>query len=138
MAARVLALIPDLLFGSRVKASLAAASCDVELLASDSQLREHLARTPPSSPTVLIVDLTDPDLDGPAIVRGLREAQAQAQGPARRDGEGDARLRVLGFYSHVDAQARRRAEDAGFDVVVPRSRMARESAELVLALAQRG
>lgn len=40
----------------------------------------------------------------------------------------------LGFYSHVDQETRRRAEAAGFDRVVPRSRMAREGAVLVEAL----
>jgi hypothetical protein len=40
----------------------------------------------------------------------------------------------LGFYSHVDAETRRRAEEAGFDLVVPRSRMAREMPELVARL----
>jgi len=33
---------------------------------------------------------------------------------------------ALGFYSHVDVDARRQAEEAGIDLVVPRSRMARE------------
>jgi hypothetical protein len=37
----------------------------------------------------------------------------------------------VGFYSHVDQGTRRRAEEAGFDVVVPRSRMARETAAVV-------
>ena len=37
----------------------------------------------------------------------------------------------LGFYSHVDQETRRRAEEAGFDRVVPRSRLAREGAALV-------
>lgn len=32
----------------------------------------------------------------------------------------------LGFYSHVDVETRRRAVEAGVDLVVPRSRMARE------------
>ena len=41
----------------------------------------------------------------------------------------------LGFYSHVDQETRRRAEDAGFDLVVPRSRMNREAAALVEKLA---
>ena len=40
-------------------------------------------------------------------------------------------LPALGFYSHVDVEARRRAQEAGIDVVVPRSRMARELPELV-------
>ena len=37
----------------------------------------------------------------------------------------------LGFYSHVDAETRASAQAAGIDVVVPRSRMARELPELV-------
>ena len=44
-------------------------------------------------------------------------------------------MRTLGFYSHVDVPARERAEQAGFDLVVPRSRMAREGAELTSVLA---
>jgi hypothetical protein len=32
----------------------------------------------------------------------------------------------LGFYSHLDVDARKRAEEAGIELIVPRSRMARE------------
>jgi hypothetical protein len=38
---------------------------------------------------------------------------------------------AVGFYSHVDQDTRLRAEAAGYDVVVPRSRMARETAAVV-------
>ena len=44
---------------------------------------------------------------------------------------------TLGFYSHVDVDTRRRAEEAGFDLVVPRSRMAREMPALVAGLLER-
>jgi hypothetical protein len=37
----------------------------------------------------------------------------------------------LGFYSHVEQDTRRAAEAAGYDMVVPRSRMNREGAALV-------
>ncbi len=40
----------------------------------------------------------------------------------------------LGFYSHVEVDTRRAAEAAGYDLVVPRSRMAREMPELVARL----
>ena len=62
---------------------------------------------------VAVVDLTDPDVPWP-------------------DAAGIPRL---GFYSHVDQETRRRAEQAGFDLVVPRSRMNREAAALVEKLA---
>jgi hypothetical protein len=63
-----------------------------------------------------------------------------------RDGDGDVAvvdltqgevppppvgLPVLGFYSHVDQEVRRVAEAAGYDLVVPRSRMNREGPTLV-------
>jgi hypothetical protein len=44
-------------------------------------------------------------------------------------GRDDAK--TLGFYPHVDVDIKRRAEAAGFDMVVPRSRMNREGSALV-------
>jgi hypothetical protein len=46
-------------------------------------------------------------------------------------------LPSLGFYSHVEAETRRAAETAGVDVVVPRSRMARELPTLIAGLLSR-
>jgi hypothetical protein len=43
-------------------------------------------------------------------------------------------LPTLAFYSHVEVDVRRQAEEAGVDRIVPRSRMAREPAALVEAL----
>jgi len=112
--ARVLALIPDLLFGSRVQSSLAAAGHEVELVADAGNLAERLADV-----DVLVVDLTNEALDGPALVSALSAEGALSQ------------TRTLGFYAHIDASMRERAQRAGFDLVVPRSRMSRESAQLV-------
>jgi CheY-like chemotaxis protein len=124
--ARVLALTGDLLFGSRVQGALVLAGHEVELVADEPRLRQRLAgagdpvHDPAGPPAdVLVVDLTDERLDGAAIVRSLS------------DGGELRRARTLGFYSHVDAAARERAERAGFDLVVARSRMAREGVELV-------
>jgi len=47
-------------------------------------------------------------------------------------------LPVLAFYAHVEADVRRGAEAAGFELVVPRSRMAREGAALVARLLASG
>jgi hypothetical protein len=64
---------------------------------------------------IVVVDLTDPDVPWP-------------------EGTGAPRL---GFYSHVDQETRKRAEQAGFELVVPRSRMHREAAALVERLLAR-
>ena len=48
---------------------------------------------------------------------------------------GSLRKPTLGFYLHTDVDTKRRAQQAGFDMVVPRSRMAREGVALVERLA---
>jgi DNA-binding NarL/FixJ family response regulator len=123
--ARVLALVPDLLFGSRVQAALAAAGDDVELIADEGRLRELLTGKAAPGRLALVVDLTDDALARAELVESLS-----------RDGA-LAGVRTLAFYSHVHPDTRQRAERAGIDLVVPRSRMAREAAELVAGLLAR-
>jgi DNA-binding NarL/FixJ family response regulator len=122
--ARVLALTADLLFGSRIQGDLMAAGNEVELIADEARLRARLARADAPAvdapiADVLVIDLTDAGLDGARIAETLA-------------GEGALdSIATLGFYSHVDVQARVRAERAGLDLIVPRSRMAREAVELI-------
>jgi hypothetical protein len=52
----------------------------------------------------------------------------------RLDAVRGARVPTLGFYSHVEQDVRRSAEQAGISRIVPRSRMAREGAALVEGL----
>jgi CheY-like chemotaxis protein len=123
--ARVLVLTRDLLFGSNVQGALTLAGNEVELVADASKLKEQLAVGGDGAITaaaVLVADLTDGELDGAGIVSSLRD-----------DGQLGG-TRTLAFYSHVELAARESAERAGFDLVVARSRMAREGAELVAGL----
>jgi hypothetical protein len=75
----------------------------------------HEPVAPDADADVLVVDLTD-DAD------------------ARIERSAGAPVPRLGFYSHVEQDVRRRAEEAGFDRVVPRSRMARDAPALVESL----
>ena len=97
---------------------LEAAGHDVEMAQSETDVWDQIAGS-----DVLVVDLTTDDVDGAGLLDTLRTG-----------GEAN-RVRALAFYSHVDVEVRRRAEEAGFDLVVPRSRMAREGAALVQSLA---
>ena len=75
----------------------------------------HEPVAPGEEADVLVIDLTDdPD--------------------ARIEQSAGAAVPRLAFYSHVEQDVRRRAEEAGIDRVVPRSRMAREAAALVESL----
>ena len=110
---RVVAFIPDLLFGSNVLGALRAAGHD-PVLVSDS---DGLGRELPGA-QVLIIDLT-------------ADPMARIEQVSRIPHQG---VKTLGFYSHVEADVRALAEQAGLDLVIPRSRMAREGAALVSRL----
>jgi DNA-binding NarL/FixJ family response regulator len=113
--ARVVAVFDDLLLGSNLLGMLRAAGHDAALSGG--------ADVHPEGADVLIVDLAAGTFDGIAVVEALKAAGELAG------------TRTLGVYSHVDAETRNRADAAGFDLVVPRSRMAREGTLLVERLA---
>jgi len=100
--ARVVAVAPDLLLASKVEAMLTAAGHEVTLSPS-------LSEAPLGDAEAIVADL---DAESPQALVGVGAP-------------------VLGYYSHVNAETRRAAEAAGVDVVVPRSRMARELPQLV-------
>lgn len=106
--ARVALFVPDLLFGSNVLGALRSAGHEAELVPGPDGVD-------PASFDVLVVDLT--------ADASKRVALAGAQ-PLEN-------LPKLAFYAHVEADVRELAERAGFDLVVPRSRMAREGPQLV-------
>lgn len=105
--ARVLAVATDLMLGSKVEATLRAAGHEVTL-----------------SPS-----LQEAGLDGVELVI----ADLEVENPEALVGLG---VPVLGYYSHVDVETREAAVAAGVDLVVPRSRLAREMPQLVEGLLQ--
>ena len=66
-------------------------------------------------------ELVEPESDPDLVIADVELVDpAEVPGRAR-----------LGFYPHTQVELRRRAEAAGFDLVVPRSRLARELPHLV-------
>jgi hypothetical protein len=99
--ARVVALATDLLLGSKVEAMLSAGGHDVTLSPA-------LTEAPLDEADLIVADL---DTENPEALVGLG-------------------IPVLGYYSHVNTETREAAKAAGVDLIVPRSRMARELPEL--------
>jgi hypothetical protein len=103
--ARVLSISNDLMLGSKVEAQLTAAG--------------HVVETSPS-----IEEMTWEGKD-------LIVADLDAENPEALVGLG---IPVIGYYSHVDLETKKAADAAGVDLVVPRSRMARELPALAAKL----
>lgn len=103
--ARIIAISSDLLLGSKVEAMLTAAGHEVTL-----------------SPSLSAAPLDDAKL----IVADLDAENAEALAATS--------VPVLGYYSHVNVETKQASEAAGVDLVVPRSRMARELVTLAAGL----
>src|SRR3954447_4707883 len=99
--ARIAALVADLMLASRVQTALEASGHEVE---RGSAVPDELDG----------IDLVVADLD--------------ALPPERLAELG---VPVIGFYQHTDVETKKRAEEAGLALAVPRSRMVRELPELV-------
>ena len=97
------------MFGSRVHASLTAAGHEVDLVTE---------LDPAMGADALIVDLT---AEAPTRIERARPLLCRG-------------VPALAFYSHVETDTRALADQAGFQLVVPRSRMARDTAALIQRL----
>lgn len=101
--ARVVLICADLMFGSKV---------------------ESLIREAGFEP--MLVDAVPAEGTGDALwILDLAQGDFEPEDAAGRG------VPVLAFYSHVDAEVRRRALAAGLTAVVPRSRMLREGKSLI-------
>lgn len=110
--ARVLAVVPDLMFGSRVTELLGAAGHAVTVVPGPGAVSGADA-------DVVVVDL-------------VGEGGAAAELPMSIAAAG--RPAFLGVYGHTDPETRRQALAGGYDQVVPRSRFMREADALVRGL----
>ena len=102
------------MFGSRVEEALRAAGHEVTRYDG-----EDMARAAADEADALVLDLDADEFDGPMLVESMHMGRELA---------GTA---TVGFYPHVQQDVRRRADEAGVDWVVPRSRMAREAAAVL-------
>ncbi len=113
MNRRVLAVVPDLMFATRIAEAAKALPVRVEIVAADEVA--GACRLAPR-PDLVIVDLAAPGRP----LETIRELKAD---PA------SSGIPILGCYPHVDQELRRAAETAGADRVVPRSAFVARLAE---------
>ncbi len=100
----VVALVQDLIFGTRIRSTAQALGTEARLARTPDAFSRLLTENPPQ--LVLIdLDLTDGDAVSAVAIAA----------------NGLPRPRIVAFVSHVHAELARRAEEAGADEVMPRS-----------------
>jgi len=115
---RVVAVVPDLFFATRIATTAQALRVELEPCTAAGALAA-CRRDPPD---LVIVDLQAAG-DPVALAIELKRDPATRAVP------------VAGFYAHVDQETRRAAEAGGVDVVLPRSAFTARLAELLAGAA---
>ena len=102
---RILAAVTDLFFVGKITAAAKRVGVPVEFVNSEPELLQKTE----SLPALLLLDLNAARLNPVSLVARLKGD------PLRRD------VRVIAFLSHVQTDLRRAADQAGCDLVLPRS-----------------
>jgi CheY-like chemotaxis protein len=106
MKRHVIALVDDRFFASKIRGTAEQLGVEVAFMRNADALFEP---SQTELPALLLVDLHAQRTDPFALARRLKA---------------DERLRavpLVGFFSHVQVELQRRARDAGFDQILPRS-----------------
>ena len=113
---KVLGLVRDILFRSRIDAVAQALGVEVAYVSGFEQAR---ARASALKPKVVFVDLSDKNFPASETAREIRAAVD--------------RVRLIGFASHVDLKSLAAARDAGFDTTLSRHEFTARLPELLKA-----
>ena len=116
MSRNIIAVVDDLFFASKIRGTAEQTGVTVSFPRKIEGLIENALQNPPA---VIIIDLHAQKIDPIALARQLKA---------------DERLRAIplvGFFSHVQTELQRQAQDAGFDRVLPRSVFTRDLADIL-------
>ena len=111
---RILGLMHDLFFRSKVDAVAHAVGIEVVYASS---LDEANARCAEKEPAMIFVDLADPRFPAVESAGAMRAAAPDA--------------RLIGFASHVDLKALNAAREAGFEMTLSRSDFTQQLPDLL-------
>jgi PleD family two-component response regulator len=117
----VLAIVDDMFFASKIRATAEAVGVEVSFPRSIEKLVEKAREVKPG---LVVVDLHNTKIDPVALATELKSNE-ELKG-----------VKLLGFFSHIHADLQRNAVAAGYDQVVPRSVFARDLAEMLLTAPQ--
>ena len=113
---RIIALIDDLFFAERIRATGIGTGIPIEILKSGEVL---LQRIKTEIPSLLIVDLN-------GTSTGPIETIQKIKSDPRLGG-----FPILGFFSHVQEDLKRRALQAGCNTVLPRSSFSKDLSKIL-------
>ena len=111
MTRRVVAIVDDMFFASKIRATAEALGVEIAFPRTKESALEKISQT---QPQLIVADLQNQRFDVVEFSSTLK-ANPETQS-----------IPLFGFFSHVEVELQRKAVAAGFDQVVPRSVFARD------------
>ena len=116
MTRSVIAVVDDLFFASKIRGTATELGVRATFARSAEVTLEAARR---DQPALIICDLHSQKVDPLELAKQLKADEELRSIP------------LLGFFSHVQTELQRRAEEAGFDRVMPRSAFTRNLSEIL-------
>ena len=116
MSRRVVAVVDDMFFASKIRAVAEAVGVEISFPRSKEALIERVRGA-----QLIVVDLHNQRFDPVAVATDLK-ADEELRG-----------IPMVGFFSHVETELRQNALAAGFDQVLPRSVFTRDLPKILAA-----
>ena len=106
MTREIIAVVDDIFFASKIRGTAEQVGVSVEFVRSFEAITEIIQR---KTPSLIICDLNSARINPIDLAKELK-AQEETK-----------KIPLLGFFSHVQTELQREAQQAGFDRVIPRS-----------------
>jgi CheY-like chemotaxis protein len=109
MSRKVIAVVDDMLFASKIRSTADALGVEISFPRSKEAIVEKARDA-----RLILIDLHNQKFDAVALAVELKANEALS------------RIPLVGFFSHVEVELQRNALAAGFDQVLPRSAFVRD------------
>ena len=116
---RIVAVIDDLFFLAKVQETARKLNVKVDFVKTDKELLERATATANGheQPSLIIVDLNN---TGAKLLTTIPKLKSKLKGTS-----------IIGFLSHVQGELKVKAQEAGFDAVMPRSALSQNLAQIL-------
>lgn len=114
---RIVCVIDDLFFLAKVQETARKLNVKVDFVKSDKELLERATSNGHEPPSLIIVDLNN---TGAKPLTTIPKLKSKLKGTS-----------IIGFLSHIQGELKVKAQEAGFDAVMPRSALSQNLAQIL-------
>jgi CheY-like chemotaxis protein len=115
---RIFAFVDDLFFLAKIQETARKLNVKVEFVKTDKELQEKMGQNGDDKPSLIIFDLNNTGAKPLTIIPKLKSKLKKA-------------TNIIGFVSHVQGELKMKAQEAGCDMVLPRSAFSQNLAQLL-------